>query len=288
MANKEAVYSPHVRSTHRSVRTFQSQMRREGRTKTNQEPSRLLKGVFDSLPPSEKVSYRQLSFMFDENQSASPDKKNVRSRTKLAEVKNQEMTPVRRTYRRSTDHSRKVSLDMVSHHYYECDEPELTEWRAFASVMEQIDPELERGETVYPYSIFVSGLSAANDYTQLSQHSIKAVLSLGAQNEPAHYPIVTGGYLTVPLEAEAVDLRTHFNVAFRFLDAHLKKGNVLVHCYHGISRSCAVVAGFLIKTYKMTPRRAVELVQSARKVTMIASVLQRELEALALENSLSS
>mmetsp|Transcript_17183 Transcript_17183/g.30913 ORF Transcript_17183/g.30913 Transcript_17183/m.30913 type:complete len:290 (+) Transcript_17183:48-917(+) len=288
MANKEAVFSPHVRSTHKSVRTFQSHMRREGRTKTSQEPSRLLKDVYDSLPPSEKVSYRQLSFMFDENASASPDKKNVRSRAKLAEMKNQETTPVRRAYRRSTDlkHSRKTSLDLVFNQYYECDEPEFAQWRSLASAMEQIDPEVAREDTIYPYGIFISGLSAANDYTQLSHNSIKAVLSLGSQNEPAHYPIVTGGYLTVPLEADGADMRTHFNAAFRFLDSHLKKGNVLVHCFHGISRSCAVVAAFFIKTYSYTPERAIELVQAARKVTMIAPTLQRELEALAIEVSL--
>jgi dual specificity phosphatase 12 len=246
--------------------------------------------VFDSLPASEKVSYRQLSFMFDENLSASPDKKKAKPRAKLTEVQNRDTIPMRTPYRRSTElrNIRKSSLDLDFNQYYLCDEPELMEWRSFASVMEQIDPALPREETVYPYSIFVSGLAAANDFTQLSHHSIKAVLSLGAQNEPAHYPTVTGGYLTIPLETDTQDLRPHFNAAFRFLEVNLQRANVLVHCFHGISRSCAVVAGFFIKTYKFNTQQAMGIVQSSRRQIMITPSLIRELEAFALERGLDN
>jgi dual specificity phosphatase 12 len=227
--------------------------------------------------------------MFDENLAAAPDKK-TKPRPKLTEVQNRETLPMRKPYRRSVElrNVRKSSLDLDFNQYYLCDEPELTEWRSFAAVMEQIDPDLPREETVYPYGIFVSGLAAANDFTQLSHHSIKAVLSIGAQNEPAHYSTVTGGYLTVPLETDTQDLRPHFNAAFRFLEVQLQRGNVLVHCFHGISRSCAVVAGFFIKAYKFSTGQAVGIVQSSRKVIVIAPSLVRELEAIALERGLDN
>lgn len=47
---------------------------------------------------------------------------------------------------------------------------------------------------------------------------------------------------------------------------------VLVHCFAGMQRSCAVVACYLIKYYDMTPYEAVTYIQSKRHVAFFGNV----------------
>ncbi len=46
----------------------------------------------------------------------------------------------------------------------------------------------------------------------------------------------------------------------------MEKGNVLVHCQAGVSRSASVVIAFLIKKFKVDFSEALNFVQSKRKV----------------------
>jgi hypothetical protein len=44
------------------------------------------------------------------------------------------------------------------------------------------------------------------------------------------------------------------------------KENVLVHCFAGAQRSCAIVACYLITYYKITPTVVIEFIKSRRRV----------------------
>lgn len=48
--------------------------------------------------------------------------------------------------------------------------------------------------------------------------------------------------------------------------------SVLVHCFAGMQRSCAVVACYLIKYYDMTPYDAVTYIQSKRPVAFFGNI----------------
>jgi protein-tyrosine phosphatase len=51
--------------------------------------------------------------------------------------------------------------------------------------------------------------------------------------------------------------------------ARLKGINVLVHCHAGMQRSCAVVAMYLIKYYKMTPEEVFKFLPTKRPIAFL-------------------
>lgn len=54
---------------------------------------------------------------------------------------------------------------------------------------------------------------------------------------------------------------------------HLHAGKtVLVHCHAGIQRSCAVVACYLVKYYKIQPEQAIALIQRKRPIAFYKNV----------------
>jgi hypothetical protein len=80
------------------------------------------------------------------------------------------------------------------------------------------------------------------------------------------------GSIRVPIdddESECDNLIKHLretNVLERINDALSNKQSVLVHCYAGIQRSCAVCACYLIRYHQMTPESAIAFIRSKRSI----------------------
>lgn len=55
-------------------------------------------------------------------------------------------------------------------------------------------------------------------------------------------------------------------------DCIIKGQPVLVHCFVGMQRSCAVVACYLIKYHHMTPNEAIEYIKSKRPIAFFGQV----------------
>lgn len=69
------------------------------------------------------------------------------------------------------------------------------------------------------------------------------------------------------LDTPFYDLGAKFDECFAFIDNNLNaQRRVLVHCYAGVSRSCTIVAMYLVRKYMWSPRRALFFVKSARPV----------------------
>lgn len=52
----------------------------------------------------------------------------------------------------------------------------------------------------------------------------------------------------------------------------INKETVLVHCFAGMQRSCALVACYLIQYYNITPEKAIEYIKSKRKIAFFGEV----------------
>ena len=62
------------------------------------------------------------------------------------------------------------------------------------------------------------------------------------------------------------DLLSHFPRALSFIKAGQGAGVVLVHCYHGKSRSAALVTAFLMAKYRISVEEALALLKRKRSV----------------------
>ena len=71
--------------------------------------------------------------------------------------------------------------------------------------------------------------------------------------------------LHIPLaDVPEADLLSHLEVTTRFLRKAVEYGSVLVHCYHGVSRSAAVVAAYLMRTRSWNLKTSLEHIRTER------------------------
>ena len=67
------------------------------------------------------------------------------------------------------------------------------------------------------------------------------------------------------VDKETESIRKYFDETNKFIsDAMVNNGNVLVHCYAGISRSTSIIIAFLMKHQKMNFNKAMELIKEKR------------------------
>ena len=130
------------------------------------------------------------------------------------------------------------------------------------------------------YNLYISDARTANDLAELQNYHIHALLTFGQSNDPSKYTFLKGGYLCLPLEDSSMDLILIMDKVSKFIDTYLCKGNILVHCCHGNSRSCAAIVGYFIKKYKITFECALELVKKGRTTANIDYILERQLRRI--------
>lgn len=84
--------------------------------------------------------------------------------------------------------------------------------------------------------------------------------------DPVEYPSKLS-HLHIPLyDSSDQNLNEYFDDAIEFIDKHIKNGNVLVHCYAGISRSSTIVLAYLVKKCNMKLKQAFLLVKERRYI----------------------
>jgi dual specificity phosphatase 12 len=94
-------------------------------------------------------------------------------------------------------------------------------------------------------ALYLGNRFAANDEYFLTNNRITSILSVASAFELLHEKV--DSYKQVMADDEDdYDLTQHFKECFEFIDEqrHSNK-NVLVHCMAGVSRSAAIVVGYL-------------------------------------------
>jgi len=115
-------------------------------------------------------------------------------------------------------------------------------------------------------SLWLGSMSATMDKSILQQQRISHIVQvLDVPWMPISEADGYECYRIDILDVPSADLKGHLEGACRDIDKALKSGkNTLVHCQQGISRSAAVVIGYLIRYHGMSYDSAFAMVKSKR------------------------
>ncbi|XP_017850317.1 dual specificity protein phosphatase MPK-4 [Drosophila busckii] len=116
--------------------------------------------------------------------------------------------------------------------------------------------------------LFLGNLTAATHMETLRSFKITHVLTLDSVPLPQH--IVEASFLTTKYvqiaDMTREDILQHLEACVDFIVAALEHGgNVLVHCYFGVSRSSSAVIAYIMKRHNLDYQPAYELVKNKRR-----------------------
>jgi protein-tyrosine phosphatase len=95
--------------------------------------------------------------------------------------------------------------------------------------------------------VWLSGYHFAKNSTLLKENHITAVLS-AVKLDITYEPTISLHLLDLR-DNEEEEVRYTFFPACRFIEQERKKGNVLIHCAAGISRSVTLLICYMMKKY---------------------------------------
>ena len=138
---------------------------------------------------------------------------------------------------------------------------------------------LVRATNKLAHKLYISDFKGALNNALLNSKKITAVLSLGELNKPLNFRKVD--YLHIPLpDSDVSKFRTYSESAYSFIETKLKQGNVLVHCFYGNNRSCAVAVYFLMRKLGLSLEEARSLVKTSRPSCNISAAYLKELSKI--------
>ncbi|KAI5639980.1 dual specificity phosphatase, catalytic domain-containing protein [Phthorimaea operculella] len=115
--------------------------------------------------------------------------------------------------------------------------------------------------------LYLSNARAACDKDILRNLNITHVLTIEAHRLPTstfeNSNITT--LFIMAYDNAFTNLLPYFPVTNAFIQEGLKKGNVLVHCHYGVSRSATIVIAYLMEKYKLSYEQAYNFVRSRRR-----------------------
>jgi hypothetical protein len=131
------------------------------------------------------------------------------------------------------------------------------------------------------FGLFLGNVAGASDLHLLPKNRITHVLTRGRDKPASHFSSMIKYKEVEIMDCPAEMVIDYFKESFEFMqDAIDKKGNVFVHCGRGISRSSAVVIGFLMKENGWTFAEAFQYVSSKRTCVFPNVGFQLQLQLL--------
>ena len=126
--------------------------------------------------------------------------------------------------------------------------------------------------------MYIGSLRSAQTTTIYEQESIKYVVTCGRNMQ-----INTAGVVRLELGVEDVEgesLLPHFDAFRHFVESSKGRGNVLVHCFAGLSRSATMVLSYLVSHEGMRLDDAMAKLVSIRPNVHPNATFMKELLAL--------
>ncbi|CAD8083645.1 unnamed protein product [Paramecium sonneborni] len=118
-----------------------------------------------------------------------------------------------------------------------------------------LEPTLTQG------ALYLGNLTSL--YKAAQKNQIKVAVSICDQIDTKDIELEQ--HLCIDLtDKEDSDIQKYFNQTNMFIQENLNKGNVLVHCFVGISRSATIVIAYIMWSQRITFQQAFLLVTSKR------------------------
>lgn len=115
------------------------------------------------------------------------------------------------------------------------------------------------------FGLFLGNVQGASDINLLQRNRITHILTMGRDRPASHFSSMIKYKEVEIMDCPAELVIGYFKECFEFIDAALKqKGNVFIHCGRGISRSSAVVIGYLMYKNKWTFAEAFQYTSAKR------------------------
>ena len=94
--------------------------------------------------------------------------------------------------------------------------------------------------------IWLGDMAGAYNKFMLKKHGITHILTV-AQGIAPKFPALFNYKLINVLDSPSANLKQHFQICIRFIKEAIEQGGqVLVHCFAGVSRSATVVIAYLM------------------------------------------
>lgn len=129
-------------------------------------------------------------------------------------------------------------------------------------------------------SIYLTSRRSANNKRVLQAHKVRAMISIGAGNElnSSLRPLLSDYAMLVGEDSCSIDSVEHFRnfvlpKTQKLLEEWLPRGNVLVHCTRGVSRSPLVVFSFLINCARLSVEEAAKRMSDQRSCVVPKAIL---------------
>lgn len=115
--------------------------------------------------------------------------------------------------------------------------------------------------------LYLSNAQAARDRNVLEHLKITHVLTIEAHRLPKS--TFEGSNISTlfirAYDLPSTNLLPYFPMANAFIEEGLQKGNVLVHCHFGVSRSATLVIAYIMQKYNLSFEQAYVLVRQRRR-----------------------
>jgi len=112
--------------------------------------------------------------------------------------------------------------------------------------------------------LYLSGLPEHKFHKVISNNNVKSVLSL--YDKKIDYSQDFEHLQVFIDDVENANLDHYFDRCLEFIENQITTGNVLVHCFQGISRSSSIVIAFLMKRHKWSYTKALNFVRNQRSI----------------------